>query len=404
MLITLFVPCFALAQMSETVTINPGYTNQTFYSMQNGTVSSVINTDWDLAFQISGFDAAILINSKNNVKLFQANKDASEWSTITTADTAGMEALELLNNDAHIFNGAFNITNDASNMFDLGWGVYDLGSHAVLGDSLYFIKLNNGAVKKLWIETLANSIYTFRYADLDGSNEQQRQLYKQNYTGKNFGYYSIQNDMFYDREPLKYAWDLCFQQYVDHIINYKVSGVLTNDSVQTIKAYPVDVAAATDAGYSYSFENNLIGYNWKTFNGVSFDVDDSTVYFVIDRSGGHKWKIVFTGFGGSANGNFYFDKYDLGTVGLSEIKPIEMLGTFPNPAQDVLRLVFQSVSVQTVSLSILDMTGKLKIMNKIQTNAGIQSFDVPVETLSQGMYILSLETKQGPENLKFIKQ
>ena len=68
--VALFMPLLGFSQMSETVTINPGYTNQTFYSMANATVSTIDNTDWDLAFQISGFEAAFLINSINNVKLF----------------------------------------------------------------------------------------------------------------------------------------------------------------------------------------------------------------------------------------------------------------------------------------------------------------------------------------------
>lgn len=155
LMIALLLPITTIAQVSETVTINPGYTNQTFYSMANATVSTIDNTDWDLAFQISGFEAAILINSKNNVKLFKANKDASEWATMTAADTTGMYYSELLNNEAHMFNGAFNTTADTSNMFDLGWGEYDLGSHAVLGDSIYFIRLNNNAVKKYGLNRLS---------------------------------------------------------------------------------------------------------------------------------------------------------------------------------------------------------------------------------------------------------
>jgi len=99
LMIALLLPITTIAQVSETVTINSGYTNQTFYSMANATISTIDNTDWDLGFQISGFEAAILINSKNNVKLFKANKDASEWSTMTAADTTGMYNYELLNND-----------------------------------------------------------------------------------------------------------------------------------------------------------------------------------------------------------------------------------------------------------------------------------------------------------------
>jgi hypothetical protein len=398
-ILALLLPATGMAQVSEIVTINPGYMNQTFYSMSNATVLSVDNTDWDLAFQISGFEAAILINSKNNVKLYKAGKDASEWNSIVPSDTTGMYYSELLNNDAHIFNGAFNTTADTSNMFDLGWGEYDLGSHSVIGDSLYFIRLSNNDVKKIWIESLANAVYQFRYANLDGSNEQIRQFQKLNFPGKNFGYYSIVNDVFLDREPLKNTWDLCFQQYVDHLINYKVTGILTNDSVQSLKAYPVnDPATATDAGYNYAYENNIIGYNWKTFNGASFVIEDSTVYFVIDRNA-HKWKMVFTGFGGSANGNFYFDKYDLGPLSVQTISDVDALGLYPNPTSGDANLLIYTEQIVPVNIHVVDLNGKI-VYSYTDQSSGLRKIELPTSSLSKGIYVVQIISSTTNKQLK----
>ena len=67
-------------QVFDQVSIGAGYSNQSFYSMDNGEVSNVSNTDWDLAFQITGFQAAIRINGKNNVRLFRADLSANDWS------------------------------------------------------------------------------------------------------------------------------------------------------------------------------------------------------------------------------------------------------------------------------------------------------------------------------------
>ncbi len=401
-LLALFIPVAATAQMQQIVTVNPGYTDQTFYSMSNGSVSTVSNTNWDLAFQISGFEAGILINSKNNVKLYSAGKDPSEWSTMTPADTTGMTANELLNNEAHMFNGAFNTTADTSNQFDLGWGVYDLGTHIIMGDSVYFIKLSNNTYKKLWIESLSNSIYNFRFADLDGSNEVQRQLMKLNYTGKNFGYYSIQNDQFLDREPLKQTWDLSFAQYVDHFITYKVTGVLTNDSVQTVKAYPVDVTSATDGGLTYSFDNNIIGYDWKSFNGASYVMADSTVYFVIDRQL-HKWKIVFTGFGGSADGNFYFDQYDLGPLSVNDVKTIDVVSLYPNPTVENTSLVISTTKKQQADIIVSDITGKTVYTQTYQVS-GLQRVDIPTSNFAAGIYVVSVRTADEQTRLKLVKK
>ena len=129
-----------------------------------------------------------------------------------------------------------------------------------------------------------NVTYNFRIADLDGNNKIQRSLQKLSYPAKNFGYYSIVNDQFLTANQQKTVGDLCFQQYVS-FYQLSVTSVLTNDSVQSVKAYPVnDVTTATGIpGYGYSFDNNLIGYDWKSFNGSTFIIE-LVAYFVIDKT------------------------------------------------------------------------------------------------------------------------
>ena len=51
---------------------------------------------------------------------------------------------------------------------DYGWGKYNTITHAVVGDSLFVIKLQDGSYKQLWmVEKGGASVYTFRHADLD---------------------------------------------------------------------------------------------------------------------------------------------------------------------------------------------------------------------------------------------
>ena len=143
--------------VSDVVSIQPGYTNQVFYNMNSGELSNITHTNWDIAFQLRGFAASILINSKNNVKLWKANKDISQWSTMMTSDTTGIvnnPAFELVNSDTSWDFGAFNSTNDATNPFDLGWGTYDFAPHIISGDSVYFIKIGATDIRKIKIESL----------------------------------------------------------------------------------------------------------------------------------------------------------------------------------------------------------------------------------------------------------
>ena len=69
-------------------------------------------------------------------------------------------------------NGAF--SRNAKGGLDFGWGVYNTTNHHITGDSLFVIQLRDGSLRKLWIQVkmAAEDIYYFRYAKIDGSEEQ----------------------------------------------------------------------------------------------------------------------------------------------------------------------------------------------------------------------------------------
>jgi len=384
------------AQVSQTVTIQPGYTNRTFYQMNTGTVSTVSNTDWDLGFQLRGRSGAITINSKNNVKLWNANKSVADWSTMTVSDTTGLliPTNEFHNSEETWNIGAFNTTNDPANLFDLGWGLYDQSTHLITGDSVYFIGLaNNTIFKKLKIEKLDGYTYdyTFRFADLDGSNEVVDTLLKSAFPSKFFAYFSIVNNVAIDREPVYNAWDLSFETYKSANVipgsYYSVAGVLSNDSVFVAKAYPVDTAITNDGGFLYSNKMNAIGYNWKFYDQPNnlWVIADSTIYFVKDRTN-ITWKVVFTGFGGGANGNFYFTQSPVNTVGIIENSSIQTLGVFPNPAHGTTRVMIDSKNAGQTSVDIFDISGRISKHNIVELNGGIQAIDINLNGLSAGLY------------------
>ncbi|MBL0340669.1 MAG: T9SS type A sorting domain-containing protein [Bacteroidetes bacterium] len=394
LMLSLSFNSFSQGTVYDVVSIGAGYGNQSFYSLENGEVSNVSNTDWDLAFQISGFQATILVNGKSNVKLFRSGLDINSWSTVTAADTVGAlnSANELLNQDTSWWSGAFNITNDATNQFDLGWGVYDLATHAVVGDSLFFIQLSNGIVKKLWIQSLANSIYTFVYADLDGSNEVNTSLNKQSFAGKNFGYYSFTTGTTIDREPNKYTWDLSFAQYMSASpIVYKVSGVLANDSVAALKVYPVDPMLASPWGSTFSYHINTIGYLWKSydFNSNSWAIEDSLVYFVSARNG-NLWKVVFTGFAGASTGNYEFYKEQVSATGLIENggQPA-LLHVAPNPASATASLtLFINRYNAANTLVVYDLSGRVVSQQAIPQQEGLFNVPLSLDGMANGTYVI----------------
>lgn len=395
-----------LAQQNETVTINPGYTHQTFYSLANGTVVTPVNNDWDLAFQISGFEASILINSKNNVRLFNAGREVSDWNMITPFDTIGYlnPTHELINSDTSWRLGAFNQTHTAD-PFDLGWGNYDFATHIVTGDSLYYLRLANGQVKKIQIINLANGVYNFRFADTNGSNEVTASLSKAAFQGKLFGYYSIVNQTTLDREPLKNDFDLVFTQYMAVFpLTYKVTGVLQNDSVPALKVYPVDVSTAVTNGQNYSYHINTIGYDWKAFdlNTNQWVIEDSLVYFLKDRSGNY-WKLWFTGFGGSANGNFYFTKEPVAPLSISEHVALKIVSSYPNPTGELLNLVLEGRNESGIQITITDLSGRKVKEEKLVNQQGLNHYRINVEPLTSGLYLVHLKTEGKDLTLKMMK-
>ncbi len=379
---------FAQTRANDSVVINPGYSNQIFYDLSSSKVSSVSNSNWELAFQVSGFEAAIYVNGKNNTKLFNAQKDTTHWSTITAADTAGLMTPmnQCLNSDTSWRRGAFNQGIDLSNPFDLGWGVYDMNTHAVVGDSLYFLQLGNGTVKKLWIHALAGGMYLFSYANLDGTNQVDAMVNKANYTNQNFGYYSIAADSALTREPLKTTWDLAFQQYFAVTpIPYKVVGVLQNEGVLAQKVYPVDTATMTYNPANFNHLINTIGYEWKSFdmNTNSWVLADSTVYFVQDRNNAI-WKVIFTGFGGSSNGKIKFSKEQVLTnIGMNTIQTANCY-LYPTLATNTINVVHAENARQ---ITILNQVGQIV---KTQAAASIVNA-VDVSELANGIYFVQVD-------------
>ena len=64
--------------------------------------------------------------------------------------------------------GAFDLNQTGG--FDYGWGVYNVQTHHVIGDSIFIIKTINSNWKKLWVKSKISGVYEIQYANLDGSN------------------------------------------------------------------------------------------------------------------------------------------------------------------------------------------------------------------------------------------
>lgn len=378
------------AQTSVTVTTGPGNAVQTFYSLQNGDQANAPLAEWDLAFEISGFTASILANTAKGMLVFKAPYSAEQWNSV---DTTGMSAswTAAHNSDLTWSSGALNqgLTEDE---FDLGWGVYNMITHTVVGDSLFVVKLGNGQWKKLRIDGLATSTYTFTWANIDGSSEQSGSLNKTNYSGKNFGYFSLENNTALDREPATTSWDLLFTKYIAFVPTaYGVAGVLQNRNTTVLQVDGVDPANAEWWGETFSPDINTIGYDWKTFNMTTFQYEyaEDRTYFVQDQVG-NIWKLIFTGYGGGSTGDMTFTQELVSATSIEENTTEGTVLVYPNPAHGQAQLIVDVPTANAV-LTVNDMSGKLVMQQLITGLNGLSLRSIDISNLQQGLYVVRLE-------------
>tara|TARA_B100001250_G_scaffold407769_1_gene429073 strand:- start:15 stop:1256 length:1242 start_codon:yes stop_codon:yes gene_type:complete len=387
---------FNVLAQTQTISLQPSYTNQSFFSLENGEVANLANTDWDLAFSTATMSSSIRINGGMGTELYlYPLGDTTDWNSFNSSNISSW--LPIHNSDTNWFLGAFD--KNSTSMFDMGWGMYSMITHYVTGDSLYAIKTVGGNWKKLWIQQLANDEYSFKYANLDGSNEINTTVQKTNYTDKNFVYFSLDQNVILDREPISQDWDITFTKYITPVqgMAYGVTGVLSNDGVHVAQADNIpDPNSYNDySQHPMMTEINSIGYDWKSFDmsTFSYSVEPYRCYFVKDLQD-KVWRIIFTSFEGSSTGNIEFNAQEMtSSTSISQLQSdISTFEIYPNPITDNnLTVVFDNSS-SISELNIFDVTGK-NIYNEIFNSKGFQAKSINLSNLNNGVYIVSLSSK-----------
>lgn len=319
-----------IIDLSDSVSIGAAYADEVFYSLSAGVVKTVPLNNWDLSFQ-TGQNAAIHINGGNGVIAYHIiNSDHNSWDEPSTWDTTGLSEdisgntwFPWINSQETWNIGALNLGKEGFvTDGDFGWGLYSVASHAVLGQTMFLLKLPSGEFKRLFIESLFGGVYIFKFADLDGENESIVEIDKADYPNRNFIYYSIENQEVLDREPASTTWDLLFSKYMgltkndnNELVPYVVSGVRTNAGRWVARVEtdnPTGVVAPVLNENNYVQNLTAIGHDWKEFNFQEFkwELASNLAFFVtanaIDQNEPTIYRIVFTGFGGSQSGKFIF--------------------------------------------------------------------------------------------------
>ena len=392
----------AQGQTVDSVSTDSGYTQQVWYNLETGETWSYNADDWDLAFVASGFGSSIRINGGQGVRVWTyPDGDTADWATL---DTTGMaQNWPQLHNDPADWNlPAFSQGRVPNDAFDQGWGVYDIVTHHVTGDSLYVIKDVDGNYGKLWIERLASGTYTFRYEVLGSDSTQNFGISKDDYADRFFGYFSLTDGKARDLEPPKDDWDLLFHKYITFLspapgvsIPYGVTGIMLHPNARAIELTEVADPESEPQPDTAQFvtERNVIGYDWKNFifQERRYEIEDSLVYFV-EASDGNVFRFIPTGFGGSANGTYYFNVEKTSTVtgqpelAFDQVKPV----AYPNPVVDgslYIGGLEQNSGINTYQIH--DVQGRQLQQGSLR---GGKTNRINVSELPQGLYLLQMQS------------
>lgn len=394
------------AQTSVTVSTGPGNLTQTYYSLQNGVQGSAPLNEWDLAFEITGFSSSIRVNTAKGYSVYQASTVVTEWNSVNTPDVANWTLIHNSETDWSV--GALNHGNNLSEPdgFNVGWGLYNIITHTITGNKIYVIEDGSGYYRKLRINSLLTGSYSFTYADLDGSNEHQGVVNKSAFADRNFAYWSMTTHEAIDLEPATGTWDLVFTKYIGFVPDaYGLTGVLQNKGIEALQVDDVPTDLADPWSAPYSVEINTIGADWKTFNMTTFEyeyVQDRT-YFVKDRQGSI-WKLIFTGYGGAANGDITFTQELVSLTDIGEIGAGSTLTIFPNPIVDgSLNAVMEGMpGISTIS--IFDVQGRTVHQGSLSNGSGMGPHSVDVSTLSNGVYMLQVRGSGSMSSARFVVQ
>lgn len=390
--------------VTDTIETGPAYANDVYYSLKNGEVKSITNSDWQLAFSIGTFNVAIRANTTTSssgegaVTVYECPEtDMSKWATLNAAGYDDWPILD--NSDEDWETGAFNANTGDMGPNDYGWGDYDQTTHNVTGNRFFVVEIrSNGSfiAKKLFITSKEFGNWYFKYADLDGSNEKSLDIASADFANRNFAYVSLLTGTVSNREPHNASWDFMLTRYKGWQPQgqyYPVTGILTNMGVVTAEVRGVNADSATITDTTALSESmSEIGSDWKVLNSEmsGYDMVPNLSYFVKAKDGAF-WKVVFTGFVGSASGQTIFNKTKVTQPvnGLAKTSgSVKGMGVYPNPANDEMTVLFD-VETANTTVTITDLTGKTMKQEHV-SGKGFIAHPMNVSDLATGIYLLDV--------------
>ncbi len=274
------------------VALGKDYKDQIFFDIAtNEIISTNLKTDWDLSFEAAPDSFDIYLNYSK--KMYAGTSKETSLDKVTSSSGITLKFDDITGNpdsaafvDWYFEKDGVYTSNEYVYVVDRGLG---LDGEELLGKKKIIVQIENGN-------------YKLHYANLDGSDDKELIIEKNN--DYHYMYFSFDNGIV-DIAPKKLDWNLQFTRYATILpvgdgttIEYLVTGVLTNP-------YNVEVAEDTISfegieledveNYSFSKDFDAIGYDWKIFSDGEYTIDTNKS-FIIKNNDGFYYKLRFIDF------------------------------------------------------------------------------------------------------------
>ena len=266
-----------------TIPMGSNYMTQTYYNLENNQIVSQNNRiDWDIAFESKRDSNYIYLNSSKFVQVWlireipfdePINLEQALWQWDQSCLVNSGTAIDNLSQE------------DVYYVIDLG-----------LDENLE----GSGFIKFKVINSDSNG-YTFRYSSIDNSTDTTLSINKNESYNKI--HFSFINNSIMNVEPESTNWNLLFSSYT-HIFPentpYLVTGVLINSQLVSVACDTTslfdEISINSAQSFSYSNCEDIIGYNWKTFDfeSNSYTINQTKTYIV--KNDNQYYKLRFLDF------------------------------------------------------------------------------------------------------------
>jgi|GEM_PF-4247354 len=380
---------------------SPDQTNSVYFDLKTKNIAEVDNTDWDLAFSTAGQATAVIHTSSKYSVFVVPNSSFNTFGT--EIDTTGIMSWQQTFNDVDSWGyGSLNLGKDGfvDGDGDYGWGAYNPQTHTVTGNKVFIITDFDRNTYQLVIDGLYSGEYIFLWAELDGSNEEEGVVTKDNQSGSYLTYYDFETKTS-SLMPEIGTWDFVLEEYQGDLgggVFYGVTGIRTSPAVMVAEMTVNDPYQATAPDFpsdAWSSSITEIGHDWKTFDLSTYTylIDEDKVYFIqrVDSEGnsiGDPYRFIPKAYEYGTN-VFTFDLDDESSV-LSEMDRIEI---YPNivTSGDAIQLPSDD---QNILYRVLDMTGR-EILSGVGTALETNAF-------TSGKYIVVFGQDENMKLSQFI--